>query len=330
MAGYTVSDANDPLTISREGTVYSLLTDGTSSIRQLADETGLITDTFNLDAFGNVLYRSGSTSNNLFLHGQYHDDDTGLYYLRARWMDPTHGTFLSIDPATGNAFDPRSFHSYLYAHNNPLRYQDIEGRFSTLIDVSSTLSIQSVLMDYRFMMISYMYDVLEVADTTLLWGYKGYYFAITSAAEGLYIPGLYENSLKTIVNGHQLIMKKFVDALGKLVVKNIFPIKVEMKGLQIKWLEKNFPKISSALSKYGSIEWDIGGIISDVTYGGVGNISTYVPTINTLKILKNSVKNYAVYSETLAKGKPEMAKSGLVLGGIKELVGQIENIRGFY
>ena len=53
--------------------------------------------------------------------------NTGLYYLRARYMNPSTGTFISMDNYEGSIYDPVSLHKYLYANANPVMYTDPSG-----------------------------------------------------------------------------------------------------------------------------------------------------------------------------------------------------------
>ena len=69
----------------------------------------------------------------------------GLYYLRARYMNPATGTFISMDTYGGSVFDPVSLHKYLYANANPVSYTDPSGYFS-LAEVAVTVAISTVLM----------------------------------------------------------------------------------------------------------------------------------------------------------------------------------------
>jgi RHS repeat-associated protein len=61
--------------------------------------------------------------------GQYQDPTTGLYYMRARWYDPTTGEFLSVDPDFNQTLD-----AYGYADENPLDGTDPSGLYNTAAD----------------------------------------------------------------------------------------------------------------------------------------------------------------------------------------------------
>jgi len=52
----------------------------------------------------------------------------GRVFLRARWMDPTSGRFVSEDPYEGDIEGPVSLHRYLYASNGPINRRDPSGR----------------------------------------------------------------------------------------------------------------------------------------------------------------------------------------------------------
>jgi RHS repeat-associated protein len=72
------------------------------------------------------------------------DSETGLYYLRARYMDPATATFTSMDSYAGNIYDPASLHRYLYANANPVKYCDPSGH-SPLAMLTTSVSCLSML-----------------------------------------------------------------------------------------------------------------------------------------------------------------------------------------
>jgi len=110
------------------------LFDGGMSVRGLTDETGAITDTFVFDAFGNEVARTGTTDNSYVFQGE-EKDATGLYYLRARYMDPSTGTFTSMDTYAGLLSDPMSLHKYLFANSNPVKYCDPSGHIPGKLEI---------------------------------------------------------------------------------------------------------------------------------------------------------------------------------------------------
>lgn len=60
--------------------------------------------------------------------GKTYDVETQLLYYGARYYDPLVGRFMSIDPVEFNEADPHTFNRYQYANNNPLKYNDPDGR----------------------------------------------------------------------------------------------------------------------------------------------------------------------------------------------------------
>ena len=111
----------------RDGKKSYYVYDGHGSVRALADESGKVTDKYVYDAFGNLISSVGSTKNDFLFCGEQFDPVTGLYYLRARYMDTSTGRFISQDSYAGSISDPVSLHKYLYANANPVTYSDPSG-----------------------------------------------------------------------------------------------------------------------------------------------------------------------------------------------------------
>ena len=118
--------------------------DGHGSVRLLTNASGAITDAYDYEAFGNLIYRSGTTPNDYLYSGEQFDANLGFYYLRARYMNPSSGRFWTIDSFAGESTDPISLHKYLYASANPLNRFDPSGRFS-IGEELATLDINSIL-----------------------------------------------------------------------------------------------------------------------------------------------------------------------------------------
>ena len=121
--------------------------DGHGSVTALAEtnETGtVVTDTYTYDAYGTLLKKTGTTDNDYLYTGEQYNEATGLYYLRARYMNPETGTFISMDSYAGSLDNPVSLHKYLYANANPVMYTDPTGYFS-LSETSVVQGMKSVL-----------------------------------------------------------------------------------------------------------------------------------------------------------------------------------------
>jgi RHS repeat-associated protein len=80
--------------------------DGGGSVRQLTKSNGTVTDEYEYDAYGNSFTKSGTTPNNYLYRGEQYDSDLGLYYLRARYYNPSTGRFLSRDPGKSGTTAP--------------------------------------------------------------------------------------------------------------------------------------------------------------------------------------------------------------------------------
>lgn len=141
-ASYTRGD--ELLFMERGGEIWYYIYDGHGSTRLLTNEAGQITDRYAYDACGNLLQKEGDTENDFLYTGEQYNANTELYYLRARYMDPSTGTFISMDSYQGSIYDPVSLHKYLYANANPVTYTDPSGYFS-LVECSIAEGIQSTL-----------------------------------------------------------------------------------------------------------------------------------------------------------------------------------------
>jgi RHS repeat-associated protein len=105
--------------------------DGLGSTRALSNEEGQVTDWYSYEPFGELREHIGSDGNRFLFAGEYRDEHTGFYYLRARWMYPGYGIFTSMDPFSGMLEDPYTLHRYLYANMDPINNSDPLGLFTT-------------------------------------------------------------------------------------------------------------------------------------------------------------------------------------------------------
>jgi RHS repeat-associated protein len=123
-----------------------LLSDGHGSTRQLAGETGTVTETYAYDAFGNGLTSNpASPATTLLYSGEQWDAGLGMQYLRARYYDATIGRFSTFDSYLGQPQDPATLHKYLYCGGSPINRIDPSGYDWSLSSVFATAGINAAL-----------------------------------------------------------------------------------------------------------------------------------------------------------------------------------------
>ena len=119
--------------------------DAHGSVRALLDGSGFVTDSYDYDAFGNLIHRTGQTPNAYLYGSERFDSETGLYHLRARYMQPNTGRFVTADRFEGSRTLPVSLHKYLYAANDPVNRNDPSGYFFSVAEAQTAISIRNTL-----------------------------------------------------------------------------------------------------------------------------------------------------------------------------------------
>jgi RHS repeat-associated protein len=107
-----------------DGSYFSVY-DGLSSTLVLTDQLGSPVVQYAYEPFGKTQNSDPAFTNAIQFAGR-ENDNTGLYYYRARYYSPVRQRFISQDPvgiAGGGNF-------YRYARNNPMRYTDPRGLFT--------------------------------------------------------------------------------------------------------------------------------------------------------------------------------------------------------
>jgi RHS repeat-associated protein len=115
--------------------------DGLGSVRQLTNSASAGTDTYDYDAWGNTVNTAGSTPNVYRYRGEQYDPDLNLYYLRARYLNPLSGRFLTRDPEAGRIKIPATLHKYVYAGGDPLDREDPSGKDMFFRDRIAALTV---------------------------------------------------------------------------------------------------------------------------------------------------------------------------------------------
>ncbi len=116
---------------------YYYLADGLGSIVDLTEETEAVVESYEYDSFGKITIKdaAGSTLQasgvgNFYTYtSREYDSETGLYFYRARYYDPTIGRFISADPIGFNG----GGNFYGYVGGNPILLIDPFGKASMCI-----------------------------------------------------------------------------------------------------------------------------------------------------------------------------------------------------
>lgn len=88
-ASYTQGPLIDePLAELRGSTTDYYAADGLGSITSLTSSTGTLANTYTYDSFGNLANSTGTLRNPFQYAGREFDQETGIYYYRARYYDP--------------------------------------------------------------------------------------------------------------------------------------------------------------------------------------------------------------------------------------------------
>lgn len=111
---------------------------GHGDVIALTDATGAVVATYDYDAFGNpvgALPAAGSVGDaNPYRYAGYRwDQDTGLYYLNARYYWAAVGRFITRDTFNGSEDDTSSLNLYNYCKGNPIIYAEPSGHVTILI-----------------------------------------------------------------------------------------------------------------------------------------------------------------------------------------------------
>ncbi|MEZ4869236.1 MAG: polymorphic toxin-type HINT domain-containing protein [Caldilineaceae bacterium] len=112
--------------IDGAGARHDLVTDGLGSVRGVTDGSGALVGRADYSVFGAYRNQTGVASRFGF-GGEYFAQESGLWHLRARDLNPTLGRFLSADPVQPNAPGTQGYNLYAYVANNPTTWLDPSG-----------------------------------------------------------------------------------------------------------------------------------------------------------------------------------------------------------
>ena len=101
---------------------HSYHQDEQGSTAYITGQNNVVENCYQYDAFGNLIEKHEDVNNRILYTGQQYDQETGQYYLRARYYNPVVGRFLQEDTYRGDGLN-----LYAYCANNPVMYYDPSG-----------------------------------------------------------------------------------------------------------------------------------------------------------------------------------------------------------
>ncbi len=108
---------------------YYYLYNGHGDAVQIVDTSGNVVNSYDYDVWGNFIEKNEMIDNPFTYFGQTYDETTGLYYLRARYYDPSTGRFTQQD------FAEDGYNWYVYGNQNPVMFVDYTGEIAVADDV---------------------------------------------------------------------------------------------------------------------------------------------------------------------------------------------------
>ena len=106
----------DLISMNRDQAVSYYHYDGLGSTRALSDAAQNVTDAYEYEPYGEVSFEAGTTENAYRFTGEQYDDESGMYYLRARYYAPEIGRFTTMDNFDGYQLSPLTLNKYLYGN----------------------------------------------------------------------------------------------------------------------------------------------------------------------------------------------------------------------
>jgi len=122
VARYTDSlSVDEPLSELVSGTASYYEQDGLGSVSSLSNVAGALANTYTYDSYGRLTASTGTLTNPFQYTGREFDQETGIYFYRARYFDPSIGRFISEDPIV---FNGSGTNFYAYVWNSPIALFD--------------------------------------------------------------------------------------------------------------------------------------------------------------------------------------------------------------
>jgi RHS repeat-associated protein len=138
---------DEPLArVKADGSVRYYQQDALGSVIALTDDTGAVKTQYSYDPFGGATI-SGEVSDNPFQYTGRENDNTGLYYYRARYYSPELQRFISEDPIRLRG----GINFFAYVGNNPVKFIDPSGLVCVYSQSTGSLTCTDDIFGYEYL-----------------------------------------------------------------------------------------------------------------------------------------------------------------------------------
>lgn len=129
---YTYGESGQLLSFTQNGNKYFYHYNAHGDVIAMTNSAGKIVAEYEYDTWGvpTKVKEDEEVKGNPYRYAGYRfDEETGLYYLIARYYEPRNGVFLSLDPDPGSDGDALDQNGYTYGNNNPVMNVDPDGHW---------------------------------------------------------------------------------------------------------------------------------------------------------------------------------------------------------
>lgn len=142
----------EPISLTNQnGETFFYMTNQRGDVVSIVDSSGAKVASYSYDPWGNLTSAEPTDSRiigqPIRYAGYYYDLETKLYYLQARYYDPSMARFLSKDPEVAIEDLPLSQNAYVYAMDNPVMMTDPDGNNPVIIVIVAR-GVYTVTMYY--------------------------------------------------------------------------------------------------------------------------------------------------------------------------------------
>jgi len=133
---YTYGESGQLLSFTQNGNKYFYHYNAHGDVMAITNSAGKIVAEYEYDTWGvpTKVKEDEEVKGNPYRYAGYRfDEETGLYYLIARYYEPRNGVFLSLDPDPGSDGDSLDQNGYTYGNNNPVMNVDPDGHWVWLV-----------------------------------------------------------------------------------------------------------------------------------------------------------------------------------------------------